>query len=56
MTVKDKKTGKILTTKSLWLTKEWKRSPKRFLTAFKTEEPKELKEITKEKSKKDSDK
>jgi hypothetical protein len=48
MTVKDKQTGKILNTNSVWLQKEWSKNPKRFLTNFKTEEPK--KEIeTKEK-------
>ena len=53
MTVKDKQTGKILTTKSIWLMKEWRRSPKRFLVNFKTDEKKELR---KEARKKGSDK
>jgi len=54
MTVKDKQTGKILNTNSLWLIKEWKKNPKRFLINFKTEDVKEVKE--EKKNKKVSDK
>lgn len=41
MKVKDKVTGKILTTKSVWLMKQWKLQPKRYLTNFIDKKPKE---------------